>query len=69
MNWQDLISAHGHLFTNPNKRTFSAEEMAIAYRIINSHDGSSIIDTGCHSCRRSALTRVRKIISRNNQFP
>jgi hypothetical protein len=65
MSWQDLISQHGHLFTNPNKRTFSTDELAIAYKIMNLHDGTAVQDTGCHTCRRTALTRVRKIIERN----
>jgi hypothetical protein len=66
MNWQDLVGQFGHLFTNPNKRTFSPHEMAIAYQIMNGHDGTAVIDTGCSSCRRSCLTRVRKIIAKQN---
>lgn len=69
MTWQELVAQHGHLFTNPNKRTWSGYEMALAYQIMNTHDNTNVPDTGCASCRRSCLTRVRKIIERNKNTP
>lgn len=66
MTLQELIQKYGALFTNPNKRTFSAQEVAIAYQIMNLHDGTDVKDTGCNSCRRSTFARVRKIISKQN---
>jgi hypothetical protein len=62
MSWQDLVVLYGHLFTNPNKRTYNAQEVSIAYQIMNAHDGTDVKDTGCSSCRRSTFARVRKII-------
>jgi hypothetical protein len=57
-----IIEDNLHLFTNPNKRVWSADEMRIAYQIKNLTDGTNVIDTGCNSCRRSTVTRTRKIV-------
>lgn len=68
MSLQELIQQYGSLFTNPNKRTYPAAEMAIAYQIMNAHDNTNVQDTGCSSCRRTTLARVRKIISKQNSI-
>ena len=57
-----LIQENLSLFTNTNKRVWSAEELKIAYQIKNLADATNVIDTGCNSCRRTTVTRARKIV-------
>jgi len=57
-----IIEENLHLFTNPNKKVWQPEEMRIVYQIKNLADGTSVVDTGCNSCRRSTVTRARKIV-------
>lgn len=57
-----LIQENLPLFTNPNKRVWLADELRIVYQIKNLADGTNVVDTGCGSCRRSTVTRVRKVV-------
>ena len=57
-----IIEDNLSLFTNPNKKVWQPAEMRIAYQIKNLTDGTNVIDTGCNSCRRSTVTRARKIV-------
>jgi hypothetical protein len=57
-----IIEENLALFSNPNKRVWQPEELRIAYQIKNLADGTSVIDTGCSACRRSTVTRARKIV-------
>ena len=59
-----LIQENLSLFTNTNKRVWSAEELKIAYQIKNLADATNVIDTGCNSCRRTTVTRARKIVEK-----
>lgn len=57
-----IIEDNLQLFTNPNKKVWQPDELRIAYQIKNLADGTNVVDTGCNSCRRSTVTRARKIV-------
>lgn len=59
-----IIQQNLSLFTNTNKRVWSADELLIAYQIKNLADGTNVVDTGCNGCRRSTVTRARKIVEK-----
>ena len=59
-----LIQDNLSLFSNTNKRVWSADELAIVYKIKNLADSTNVVDTGCNGCRRSTVTRVRKIVEK-----
>ena len=60
MTWEEELALNADLFESP-KKTWSGEEMALAYRIYNGHHGTVLRDTGCGSCRRSVLAHCVKI--------
>ena len=61
MEWQVLLSGILSDLRNPNKKTWQPEEMKKVYELVNAHDGTRLVDTGCAMCRRSTVTRARKI--------
>lgn len=60
MTWQDLIKNNLHLFKEA-RRAWNLDELAIAYQIDNLANGTNHKDTGCGMCRRSVITRCRKL--------
>lgn len=60
MTWQEELAQNIHLFDEP-KKIWQPEEMALAYRIYNGHNGTVLRDTGCGSCRRSVIAHCMKI--------
>jgi len=62
MEWQELIVNNLGILNNPAKKNWQPEEMAIVYKIVNGHDGTNLKDTGCGMCRRSTVTRCRRIV-------
>ena len=63
MTWEEKLKANIHVFKN-ERRTWSAEELALAYEIDNEANNLRNKDTGCGSCRRSVISRVRKLAER-----
>jgi len=63
MTWEEKIKANIDLFTD-GRRTWSLEELALAYEIDNEANGLNNRDTGCGSCRRAVISRVRKLAER-----
>jgi hypothetical protein len=62
MGWEDLIKSNVAILTDPKKKIWDPDELAIVYEIVNLHDGTNEVDTGCGMCRRSKVQRVRKIV-------
>lgn len=60
MTWQELIKQNEHLFLQA-RRAWNVDELAIAYQIDNLAHGTNNRDTGCGMCRRSVITRCRKL--------
>jgi len=63
MTWQEKLQANKHLF-GEGRRTWSVEELALAYEIDNEANGLNNRDTGCGSCRRSVISRIRNLVKR-----
>jgi len=62
MGWEDLIKNNIAMLTDPKKKIWQPEELTIVYEIVNLHDGTNELDTGCGMCRRSKIARVRNIV-------
>ncbi len=60
MTWQEELEANLELFQE-QKKNWSAEEMAMAYRIYNGHHGTVLKDSGCGACRRSVIAHCLNI--------
>jgi hypothetical protein len=58
--WETILKDNPDLF-KPVKRNWSLSEVKLAYELVNSYTGKSLVDTGCGSCRRSTITRAIKI--------
>ncbi len=63
MTWEEKLKANLLVFTD-DRRTWSLEELALAYEIDNEANGLNNRDTGCGSCRRAVISRVRKLAER-----
>jgi hypothetical protein len=63
MTWEEKLKANLSSFTD-GRRAWSATELALAYEIDNEANGLSNRDTGCGSCRRAVISRVRKLAER-----
>ena len=63
MAWEEKLRAYLSTFSH-SKKTWSLEELALAYEIDNEANGLNNVDTGCGSCRRAVLTRVFKLIGK-----
>ena len=63
MAWEEKLRANLSTFSY-GKKTWSLEELALAYEIDNEANGLSNRDTGCGSCRRAVISRVRKLAER-----
>ena len=63
MTWEEKLKANLSKFTH-DRRTWSGEELALAYEIDNEANGLNNKDTGCGSCRRAVITRVFKLIGK-----
>ena len=63
MAWEEKLRANLSTFSY-SKKTWSLEELALAYEIDNEANGLNNKDTGCGSCRRAVITRVRKLAER-----
>ena len=63
MAWEEKLKANAATFTD-GRRTWSTAELALAYEIDNEANGLSNRDTGCGSCRRAVISRVRKLAER-----
>jgi hypothetical protein len=55
-----LFELHKDWFLT-NKKIWQPEEVAVAYVIFNLETGENRVDTGCGSCRRAVVTRVKKL--------
>ena len=44
-----------------DKKIWQPGELAVAYLIFNLATGESRVDTGCGSCRRAVVNRVKKM--------
>jgi hypothetical protein len=66
MTWQEKLQANLSKFT-PERRTWTPEEMALAYEIDNEANGLNNRDTGCGSCRRAVISRVRNLAKKISQ--
>ncbi len=62
MSWEQLIQDNIAMLTDPKKKVWQPDELFIVYEIVNLHDGTNERDTGCGLCRRSKVSRVRKIV-------
>lgn len=62
MSWEQLIQDNIAMLTDPKKKVWQPDELFIVYEIVNLHDGTNETDTGCGLCRRSKVSRVRKIV-------
>ena len=60
MTWEEEVKANLELFQEA-KKNWNGDEMALAYRIYNGHNGTALRDTGCGSCRRSVIAHCIKI--------
>jgi len=58
--WEEELIRNINIFA-PVKKVWQPEEMAIAYRVYNGHNGTALRDTGCGSCRRSVIAHCLKI--------
>jgi hypothetical protein len=63
MTWEEKLKANAATFTD-GRRTWSVQELALAYEIDNEANGLGNRDTGCGSCRRAVISRVRKLAER-----
>ena len=63
MAWEEKLRANLSTFSY-GKKTWSLEELALAYEIDNEANGLNNKDTGCGSCRRAVITRVFKLIEK-----
>jgi hypothetical protein len=63
MTWEEKLKANLATFSD-GRRTWSNEELALAYEIDNEANGLNNRDTGCSSCRRAVISRVRKLAER-----
>jgi len=66
MTWEDKLKENLHTFS-PERRTWTPQELALAYEIDNEANGLRNRDTGCGSCRRAVIARVRKLTERFSQ--
>jgi hypothetical protein len=57
---QALFDQHKSWFET-DKKIWQPEEVAVAYAIFNLETGENRRDTGCGSCRRAVVTRVKKM--------
>ncbi len=55
-----LFDQHKSWFEG-DKKIWQPEEVAVAYVIFNLETGENRVDTGCGSCRRAVVTRVKKL--------
>lgn len=55
-----LLTEHEEWFRS-NKKVWQPEEMAVVYKIFNLSTGENRRDTGCGSCRRAVVNRVKKL--------
>ena len=55
-----LFDKHKSWFKT-DKKIWQPEEVAVAYAIFNLETGENRRDTGCGSCRRAVVTRVKKM--------
>lgn len=63
MTWEEKLKANLSKFSS-DRRTWTPEELALAYEIDNEANGLRNRDTGCGSCRRAVIARVRKLAER-----
>lgn len=63
MTWEEKLKANLSKFSS-DRRTWSNEELALAYEIDNEANGLRNRDSGCGSCRRAVIARVRKLAER-----
>lgn len=56
----ELLLANQSWFTT-DKKVWQPEEMKVVYTIFNLASGDSRRDTGCNSCRRAVVTKVKKM--------
>jgi len=55
-----LLEQHGQWF-QVEKRIWQPQELQIVYTIFNLATGENRRDTGCGSCRRAVIAKVRKM--------
>jgi len=55
-----LFDQHRSWFES-DKKIWQPEELAVAYLIFNKSTGENRVDTGCGSCRRAVVNRVKKM--------
>ena len=60
MTWEEELKANLELFQE-QKKNWSGDELAMAYRIYNGFNNVHLVDTGCGSCRRSVIAHCMKI--------
>ena len=58
MTIEEHFEENGALY-EPEKRVWPPEELAYTYYLFNLLTGENRIDTGCGSCRRAVINRVR----------
>lgn len=63
MTWEEKLKSNLPVFTD-GRRNWTNEELALAYEIDNEANGLNNRDTGCGSCRRAVISRVRKLAER-----
>lgn len=60
MAWQEKLKANLSTFSY-DRKVWSLQELALAYEIDNEANGLNNKDSGCGSCRRAVITRLRKL--------
>lgn len=50
-----------------DKKIWQPKELAVAYLIFNLATGENRRDTGCGSCRRAVISRVKKMYQEYNK--
>ena len=63
MTWEEKLKENLATF-NDGRNTWTVQELALAYEIDNEANGLSNRDTGCGSCRRAVIARVRRLAER-----
>jgi len=61
-----LLDQHSEWF-EANKKIWQPEELQTVYRIFNLATGENRIDTGCGSCRRAVVSKVKKMYQQEKQ--
>lgn len=61
-----LLNQHSEWFES-GKKIWQPTELQAVYHIFNLATGENRIDTGCGSCRRAVVNRVKKMYQQEKQ--